>query len=219
MPGCACGSARLFWARRGVGRRGAEGSSAPGSGWRVCTGSRVARAAALALGALAPGGGGIGAAGAGLKRPLRGVAAWVPPLVSELPYPARRAPHRFLVVCAARERCGACLGVPAARRGSFGLGAASDGARRGRRTLRRSVGLCALAPGARAAPLALWALAAGGGMLGVACAGLQVSLAGRCGVGATFASELPYPSRHAPRRFLVVRAAPKRCGTSMCVAR
>jgi hypothetical protein len=69
---------------------------------------------------------------------------------SELPYPDRRAPRRFLVVRAARERCGACLVVPAARRGSSGLGAASDGSGRGRRTLRRAVGWCARAPAARA---------------------------------------------------------------------
>ncbi len=137
----------------------------------MCTGSRVARAAALALGALAPGGGGLGAAGAGLKRPLRGVAAWVLPLVSELPYPARRAPRRFLVVCAARKRCGACLGVPAARHGFFR-------ARRG--CARRGAVLC-IAPargwractgsGApRASALALGTLAPVGGGLGAACA-------------------------------------------------
>ena len=61
-----------------------------------------------------------------------------------------RAPRRSLVVRAARERCGARLGVPAARGGSFGLGAASDGAGRGRRTLRRAVGWSALALAARA---------------------------------------------------------------------
>jgi hypothetical protein len=83
---------------------------------------------------------------AGLMRPCAGL---VRP-GSELPYPGRLTPRRFLVVRAARERCGARLGVPAARRGSFGLGAASDGARRGRRTLRRAVGVCALAPATRA---------------------------------------------------------------------
>ena len=64
--GCACGAAQLFWGRRGVIRRGAEGCKPPASGWRVCTGSRGLRAAAPALGTLAPGGGGLGAAGAGL---------------------------------------------------------------------------------------------------------------------------------------------------------
>ena len=38
------------------------------------------------------------------------------------------------MVRAARERCVACLCVPAPRRGSFKVGAASDGAGRGRRT-------------------------------------------------------------------------------------
>ncbi len=61
-----------------------------------------------------------------------------------------RAPHRFLVVRGARERCGARLGVPAARHGSFGLGAVLDGTGRGRRTLRRAVGWSALASAARA---------------------------------------------------------------------
>ena len=53
---------------------------------------------------------------------------------------------------AARERCDACLGVTAARRGGFGHGAARPlGVGRGRRTaLPRAVGLCALAPTARA---------------------------------------------------------------------
>jgi hypothetical protein len=64
-------------------------------------------------------------------------------------HPAR-APRRSLVVRVARQRCGARLGVPAARRGSFGLGAALDGAGRGRRTPRRAVGWCALALAARA---------------------------------------------------------------------
>ena len=52
------------------------------------------------------------------------------------------ASRQFLVVCAARERCGACLGVPAARRGSFGVGAASDGAGRRAARLQRAVGVC-----------------------------------------------------------------------------
>jgi hypothetical protein len=46
---------------------------------------------------------------------------WVPPLVSELPYPSRRAPRLFLVVRAARKRCGAhwvCLRLGAAVSGS-----------------------------------------------------------------------------------------------------
>jgi hypothetical protein len=38
-------------------------------------------------------------------------------VVSELPYPSRRAPRRFLVIRAALRRCGIVSGVPAARRG------------------------------------------------------------------------------------------------------
>jgi hypothetical protein len=72
--GCACGAARRFRGRRGVTRRGAEGCKPPASGWCVCTGSHDARAAALALGTLAPGGGGLGAAGAGLDAPWEGFA-------------------------------------------------------------------------------------------------------------------------------------------------
>ena len=45
--------------------------------------------------------------------------------------PHTRAPRRFLVVRAARERCGARLGVPAARRSGSGVGVASDGAGQG----------------------------------------------------------------------------------------
>ena len=67
-------------------------------------------------------------------KPLRGQYGVGATPASELPYSDRRAPRRFLVLRAARERCGACLGVPAPRRGSSGLGAASDGARQGRRT-------------------------------------------------------------------------------------
>ncbi len=50
-PG-AYGSARLFRARRGDGRRGAGRVHTPASGWLVCTGSRSACAAALGLGRL-----------------------------------------------------------------------------------------------------------------------------------------------------------------------
>ncbi len=85
----------------------------------------------------------------GSWRPLRGGVAWLP-LASELPYPGRRASCRLQAVSAAPKMCGARLGVPVARRGSFGLGAASDGAGRGIRTLRRAVDWCALALMARA---------------------------------------------------------------------
>ena len=59
------GSARR---QRRAGRRGAL----PASGCGVCTGSRDASAASLALGALAPGGVGLGVAGAGLNAPWEG---------------------------------------------------------------------------------------------------------------------------------------------------
>ena len=48
----------------------------------------------------------------------------------------------------ARERCGARLGVSTARRGCYGVGAASNGAGRRGASLRRAVGVCALAPAA-----------------------------------------------------------------------
>ena len=122
-----------------------------------------------------------------------------------------RAPRRFLVLRATRERCGARLGVPAARGGSVGVGAASDGAGRGRRTLRRAVGWSALAPAARA----LLRLVSGRlrltGRLDACCAGLMRPCAGLVRPG----SELPYPGRRAPCRFLVFRAALERCGARM----
>jgi hypothetical protein len=87
---------------------------------------------------------GLVAAGAGLDAPLEGFAAWVPTLDSELPYmyPARRVPRRFLVVRAARERCGACLCTPVAvaRREAEGCKPALS---RSRGALRRSLRACA----------------------------------------------------------------------------
>jgi len=69
----------------------------------------------------------------GAQTPFVGVAASVgaglklcvspSPPRSELPYPGRRSPRRLQAASAARERCGARLDVPVARRGSFGLGA------------------------------------------------------------------------------------------------
>ena len=132
------GSARLGAARGGAG-------TLPASGWRVCTGCSGARAAGPALGSLAPGGGGLGAAGAGLMPPWeafvrrRGAGA---AFASELPYPARRAPRRLQAVCAASARCGAHLGVPAARRGGFGVGATRRGAGRGKHTSGVRIGSC-----------------------------------------------------------------------------
>ena len=106
-------------ARRGSARGGAEGCTAPASGWGVCTGSGGAQTAAPALWTLAPGGGGLGVAGAGLDALWEAFAGRcvVGATGSDMPYPTRRAPRRFLVFLAARERCGVCLGVPAARRG------------------------------------------------------------------------------------------------------
>jgi len=69
---------------------------------------------------------------------------------------------------AARERCGARLGVPVARRGGFRVGAASAGAGRGKRT---SVRVCTGSYGARTAAPALGTLAPGGDGLGAADAG------------------------------------------------
>ena len=131
-----------------------------------------------------------------------------------------RAPRRFLVVRAARERCGARLGVPAARRGSFGLGVAVRGARRGRCTLRRAVGWFALAPAACA--LLCWVAGrsrqVGGGQArlrqGLMRPGMPLR-AVRRGCQPPLASELPYLARRAPRRFLVVRAARERCGARL----
>ena len=56
VPGCACGSVRLFRTRRGCARGGAGRVYTPASSWCVCTGSGCARAAAPRLGTLAPGG-------------------------------------------------------------------------------------------------------------------------------------------------------------------
>jgi hypothetical protein len=190
----------------------------------VCTGSGGARAAALALWALATGGGGLGAAGVGLDAPLERFAGRCcvgATLASELPYPARRAPRRFLVVRAARERCGACLGVPVPLRGCSGVGAASDGAGRRAPRLRGAVGVCAVAPAARA----LLRLVSGRlrrlgtGWARLARGSLRLGKALRSGATWVphFASELPYPDRRAPRRFLVIRAALQRCGARLGV--
>ena len=123
------------------------------------------------------------------------------------------------MVRAARQRCVAC--VPAARRGCFGLGTASDGGGRGRRTLRRAVGVCALAPaacaqlrwlsgclrrvGAGFAQLARGSMRSGKALRGggVRSAGLRLTL--------------PYPGRLTPRRFLAVHAARERCGACLGV--
>jgi hypothetical protein len=119
VPAARRGCCGVGAASDGAGRAGAP----PASGWLVRTGSRDAHAGALSLGTLAPGGGGLGAADAGLMAPWEacadgcGVGA-----TSELPYPGRLTPRRIRAVCASRERCGARLGVPAARHGSFGVG-------------------------------------------------------------------------------------------------
>ncbi len=154
---------------RGCARRGAGQGQTQASGWCVCTVSGGAHAAALALDTLAPGEGGLGAAGAGLDAPLEGFAAWVPPLASELPYPGRRAPRRLQAVSTACERCGARLGV---RRGCSGVGAASDGAGRRAASLRRGWRVCTGSRGSRAAAPALGALNPGRGGLGAAFAAL-----------------------------------------------
>ncbi len=70
-------------------------------------------------------------------KPLQTGAVRVPLLVSELPYPGRRAPRRLQAVHAVFLRCGAYLGVPAAQGCCFGVGAASDGTGRRGACLRR----------------------------------------------------------------------------------
>jgi hypothetical protein len=81
------GTALSVSAQRGAALGGAGALLA--SGWCVCTGSRRARAAALALGTLAPVRGGFCAACVRLDAPWEAFAAWVPPpLASESPYHA-----------------------------------------------------------------------------------------------------------------------------------
>ena len=149
------GAAVTGSARRRTARGGAGALPASGCG-RVCTGCRDARAAAPALGTLAPGGGGLGAAGAGLMAPWEAFAhrcdagAAFASEGNPEPWQERARRVGFWRSAAASSRCGARLGVAAARRGGFGVGAASDGARRGVQTLRRAVGVCALAAAARA---------------------------------------------------------------------
>ena len=134
MPAAWRGCFRVGAASHGAGRgRHTSGKRLACVHWlqwlaRCCAGSRGACA-------------GWGRAGRGWRvgswcsgQASRGVSGRVPPLVTELPYPDRRAPRRLQAVRAARKRCGARLGVPAARRGCSGVGAASRGAGRGRRT-------------------------------------------------------------------------------------
>ncbi len=139
----------------------------------MCTGSRVARAAALALGALAPGGGGLGAAGAGLKRPLRGVAAWVPlydvnclTLAGSLRVDSRRS--ALLVKGAAHVwvclRRGTALSLSVSAR----LGAALGGAGA---LPASSWCVCTGSRRVRATAMALGTLAPVRGGFGAACAG------------------------------------------------
>ena len=105
-------------ARRGSARRGARGYTTPASGWLLCTGSG-ARALLRWVCALVMRSAGLVAAGEGGHGVLAGRCSTVLPLASELPYPRRRAPRRFPVVRATRERCGACPGVPGVRRGFY----------------------------------------------------------------------------------------------------
>ena len=129
------GSARLFRARRGGARRGAGACKAPPAAC-AAAGCALAAAARAQLRGV-PGrsrraGRGRARLTRGSRRAgqrLRGCTERVP--VSYMPYPGpRRAPRQFLVFRAARERCGARLGVPAARCGCFGVGAALCGAGR-----------------------------------------------------------------------------------------
>jgi hypothetical protein len=92
---------------------------------------------------------------------------------------AKRVDHTLalrvvsLVVRAAREKRGACLGVLAARRSSVGLGAAVREASPGECTLRRAVGVRVMAPAARAR-LRWWA----------ECLGVPAARRGSFGLGA-----------------------------------
>jgi hypothetical protein len=75
----------------------------------------------------------------------------VPLLASELPYPVRCTPRRLQAVRAAFSRCGSSAsGCACGSARLFRVGAASDGAGRGRRSFRLAVGVCAMAPAARA---------------------------------------------------------------------
>jgi hypothetical protein len=118
----AAGAALLGSARR----RTVQGEAGTHSGERfACVHwfPRRARCCAWCLSACAGWGlawrGWCGAHASFAERGCSGAA-----LVSELPCPGRRSPRRFPVASSARSRCGACLCAPAARRGSFGLGAA-----------------------------------------------------------------------------------------------
>ncbi len=122
VSGCACGSARRFQGRRGVGQRGAGRLSCGKR--RVCTGSRGARAAALGRRARAADRGRLDACCAGLMRPFceRCCVVATPGLKNPTLAGALRVgfrwPARLLKRCAAR------LGAPVARRVfSFGTGA------------------------------------------------------------------------------------------------
>jgi hypothetical protein len=79
----ACRAARLRRGRRGVGRRRAGQAYFSASGWSECTGPFDARAVALALWALASGGGVLGAVEAGTHGAqgslCAALQAWVPP--------------------------------------------------------------------------------------------------------------------------------------------
>ena len=96
---------------------------------------------------------------------------------------------------AARERCGARLGVPAARRSCSGVGAASNGAGRRAASLRRAVGVCALAAATRALLRRLSGACAGWGRAGRGWHGARCALGRLCGARqvSPLASELPYP--------------------------
>jgi hypothetical protein len=88
------------------------------------------------------------------------------PLVSELLYPDRRALRRLQAVSASRERCGARLGAPAARHGSFGVGAVRRSTGRSRRTSGESGWCVCTGSAARALSLGLRAIAPVRGMAG-----------------------------------------------------
>ena len=109
------------------------------------------------------------------------------------------------MVHAARSRCGACLSLPAARRGCCGVGAVSDSTGQGMRTLRRAVGLCVHGLPRRARCCAGFLDACVGWRAGRGWCGAHGAMGSLCGAQVPHGYKLSYPHRRAPRRF------PTRC--------
>ena len=209
----SCASARLLGlgaAVRGVGRRAAlllVGLGAPALAERALLRRLSGRLrwvgagfAWLARGSMRSG------------KSFGGGAAWVPPLVSELPYPDIRALRLFLV--SARLLKGAARVWVCLRLGAAVLGSARRQTARGRvgtlaHTPASGWRVCIGSGGARAAALALRALTPGPVGLGLAGAGLdapwEACAAARHGCYFGASEPLPFPGRRAPRRLQAVR--------------